>query len=202
MSKSHEQTVRMVQLAVLIALLAVLTLTGLGYINYGAVSITILHIPVVIASLLLGWKEGAVVGFAFGLTSMLNATFRGATPVDLMFTPFGSHGMPIQALIMCFIPRILLGIVPDLLQKLFARLIHSRAVTYPLAALLSTVMHTVLVLGCLYFMFFPETGFSDSVSAIFGTVISINGILEAAAATIISPLVAIPLRTYLNQQHI
>ena len=201
MSKSHQKTAQIVQLAVLIALLAVLTLTGLGFINYGIVSITILHIPVILASLLLSWKEGAIVGFTFGLVSMLNATFRGTTPVDLMFSPFGAHNMPLQALIMCFVPRILLGITPDLLRSLFLKIWNNKAVSYGLAALLSTVLHTVLVLGCLYFMFFPEVGFTDSLSAIFGTVIGVNGLLEAGAATILSPLIAIPVKTFLNHRN-
>lgn len=200
MSKSHNGTARMVQLAVLIAILAVLTMTGLGYINYGVVSITILHIPVIIASLLLGAKEGAIVGFAFGLTSMLNATFRGVTPVDLMFTPFGSHNMPVQSIIMCFVPRILLGLVPAVLQQFFARFIHQKPISCGLAALLSTVMHTVLVLGCLYFMFFPEIGFTESISAIFGTVIGVNGVLEALSAAILAPLIAIPVKKALHSE--
>ena len=109
--------------------------------------------------------------------------------------------MPLQALIMCFVPRILLGITPDLLRSLFLKIWNNKAVSYGLAALLSTVLHTVLVLGCLYFMFFPEVGFTDSLSAIFGTVIGVNGLLEAGAATILSPLIAIPVKTFLNHRN-
>ena len=208
MNTRSAKTLWMVEMAVLIAILAVLALTGLGYISYGVVSITILHIPVIITSLLLGWKAGAVIGFAFGLTSMLLSTFRGASAADLFFTPFGPHGLPVQSIIMCFVPRILLGIVPDRLAALLLHLFTKKDASgaknvhkvpaYTIAALLSTVMHTFLVLFCMSLWFVPAMSFTDKLSAVFGVVIGVNGVLEAVAAAVIAPAVVIPVKAYLN----
>lgn len=71
MAQANQKTVRMVQLALLIALLAVLTFTPLGYLVVPPVSITFLHIPVIIGAILLGPKSGALLGFAFGITAMV-----------------------------------------------------------------------------------------------------------------------------------
>ena len=210
MKNNAAKTLWMVELAVLIAILAVLAVTGLGYISYGVVSITILHIPVIITSLLLGWKSGAVMGFAFGLTSMLLSTFRGASAADLFFSPFGPHGLPLQSIIMCFVPRILLGIVPDRLAALFLHLFTkkdangartvAKVPAYALASLLSTAMHTFLVLFCMFLWFVPAMSFTDKLSAVFGVVIGVNGVLEAVAAALIAPAVAIPVKAYLNSR--
>ena len=54
MAQANPKTVRMVQLALLIALLAVLTFTPFGYLVIPPVSITFLHIPVIIGAILLG----------------------------------------------------------------------------------------------------------------------------------------------------
>ena len=46
----------------------------LGYIPLGVITPTTVHIPVIIAGIILGWKKGAFAGFVFGLTSFLKAS--------------------------------------------------------------------------------------------------------------------------------
>lgn len=190
----------MTQLAVLIAVLAILSLSGLGLITTGIVSITILHIPVIIGSLTLGPKYGGVLGLIFGILTMVYATFRGVTPVDMMFSPAGGHGMPVQAIIMSIVPRIILGIIPWFLFNLFHKVIKKEYTCAAIAAGLSTLVHTILVLGCLYFMFFTEMDFSTVLKNIFLTVVGLNGGLEILAAVLICSAISIPLRRYLKSK--
>lgn len=186
---------QMVQLSMLIAILVILTATQLGFINYGVVSITILHIPVIIGSILMGPFYGGLLGLMFGTISMVNATLRGATPIDMMFSPIVS-GLPVQSFIMCIIPRIVLGIVPSILVSKLQKRIQRVSLRLAISAALSTALHTVLVLGCLYFMFFTNMNVTEVLKNIFLTVIGINGILEIISATIISSAVCIPLLSY------
>lgn len=186
---------QMVQLSMLIAILVILTATQLGFINYGVVSITILHIPVIIGSILIGPFYGGLLGLMFGIISMVNATLRGATPIDMMFSPIVS-GLPVQSFIMCIIPRIVLGIVPSILASKLQKRIQRAALRLSISAALSTALHTVLVLGCLYFMFFTNMNVTEVLKNIFLTVIGINGILEIISAAIISSAVCIPLLSY------
>ena len=58
-----------------IALQIVMTVTQIGYIPIGPINVTTMHIPVILAGIFLGPNYGAAVGFVFGLTSMLRATF-------------------------------------------------------------------------------------------------------------------------------
>ncbi|MCP1102825.1 putative membrane protein [Aequitasia blattaphilus] len=199
MNNTNSKTKSMVQLAVLVAILIVLTVTNLGFITTGVVSITLLHIPVIVGSLTMGPFYGGILGFAFGCISMLNATFRGVTPVDMMFTPAGGHGMPIQAIIMCIVPRVLLGILPFLIYKVFSKMIKKDFVSMAISAGIGTILHTIMVLGCLYFFFFTDMDFSAVVKNVFLTVVGINGILETVAAILICGGVCAPLKKLINR---
>ena len=123
-SSSKFSTMSMVQVAIFGAVICVMAFTPfLGYIPLGFTRATIIHIPVIIASLLMGPKKGGALGFLFGLTSFINNTMN-PTPTSFVFTPFysiagvsGGWG----SVIICFLPRILVGIIPYYVYKLIIR---------------------------------------------------------------------------------
>ncbi|MCM1254326.1 MAG: ECF transporter S component, partial [Clostridium sp.] len=65
----------------------------------------------------LGPKKGAFLGFVFGFTSFINNTFKAVTPSAFVFSPVlaanvvGVSGI-FKSLYICFVPRILVGVVP------------------------------------------------------------------------------------------
>lgn len=193
MTTISKKTTQLTSLGVLTALLVVLSFTPLGFIQIPPVAITLLHIPVIIGSLLLGPVEGAVLGLVFGITSMIKANFS-ASPVDLLFSPFAS-GAPLCSLIMCLVPRILLGIIPGSLYRLIHKWYHNQALCSMISAGVATLCHTFLVLGCLS-LFFSTLTLKD----IFLTIVSINGGLELLLAVLISPAVCLPVKKVLHLQ--
>ena len=72
---SLARTMRLAQLAMLIAIQAILTFTPLGFIMIPPISITIMHIPVIIGAVTMGPLFGGILGASFGVMSMLKATF-------------------------------------------------------------------------------------------------------------------------------
>ena len=85
-------TMSMVQVAIFGAVICIMAFTPfLGYIPLGFTRATIIHVPVIIASLLMGPKKGAALGFLFGMTSFINNTMN-PTPTSFVFTPFYSIG--------------------------------------------------------------------------------------------------------------
>ena len=120
-SGSRFSTMSMVQVAIFGAIICIMAFTPfLGYIPLGFTRATIIHVPVIIASLLMGPKKGAALGFLFGLTSFINNTMN-PTPTSFVFTPFYSIGDVsggLGSIIICFIPRILVGVVPYFVYKL------------------------------------------------------------------------------------
>ena len=77
MYQFKNKTQKMVLTAVFAAIIILMAnVPFLGYINLGFVSATTIHIPVIIGAVLLGPSSGAFLGFIFGLTSCLKATFQ------------------------------------------------------------------------------------------------------------------------------
>mgnify|MGYP002231725940 CR=1 FL=1 len=63
----------MVELAMMIAIILLMSFTPLGYLRTPGLSITLLTIPVAVGAIILGPKGGAVCGLAFGATSFYMA---------------------------------------------------------------------------------------------------------------------------------
>lgn len=99
-------TRKMVVTAILGAITVVLGLTPLGFIPLGLISITTMHIPVIVAGILEGPFVGGLVGLIFGLSSMLNAVLR-PTPISFIFLN------PIVSVL----PRILIGVFSAYVYK-------------------------------------------------------------------------------------
>ncbi|HIU77807.1 MAG TPA: ECF transporter S component [Candidatus Avilachnospira avicola] len=189
-------TIRMTQLALLIAIELVMAVTPLGYIMIPPIAATLMHIPVIVGAIIMGPKAGAALGTVFGITSLWKASTQATSPVDLAFSPFVS-GKPIQSLIMCMGPRILLGILAALFFRAFMEAFHGKeGVSIGLAAVVSTICHTVMVLGLLA-LFFSEFGMG--VMSVVLSLVTVSSACEMLAAAIISIAVCIPLRKMLNQ---
>ena len=77
MKQRKANTRRLTQLALLLALVLIMSYTPLGYLPVGPLTLSLLTIPVAIGAMLLGPAAGAVLGGAFGLTSFFNALRGG-----------------------------------------------------------------------------------------------------------------------------
>ena len=195
MSK-NVSTLRMTQLALLIAIELIMTVTPLGYIMIPPIAATLMHIPVIVGAVVMGPRAGAALGTVFGLTSLWKATTQATSPVDLAFSPFVS-GKPIQSLIMCMGPRILLGIIAALLFRAFFKVFRGKeAISIGLAAVTATICHTLMVLGLLA-LFFSEFGMG--VMAVVLSLVTVSSACEMLCAAVISIAVCIPLRRSLGQ---
>ena len=71
--------------AMFIAILAILSFTPLGYFSIGGVSVTLVHLIVLIAAFVLGIKGGLIVGLVFGIFSMLRAWVAPNALADYIF---------------------------------------------------------------------------------------------------------------------
>lgn len=181
-----ESTLKLTQLSILTALIAVLAFTPLGFIMIPPISMTTLHIPVVIGAILLGPTCGGILGFFFGLMSMIRAS-GGASPVDMLFSPFLS-GEPISSIIMCFVPRILLGVITGLLFLWLKKMNVNSYINITISVLIGTLCHSLLVYSCLW-VFFDYLPFKKIIILAF----SLKAIPEKLVAILITTAVCKPL---------
>jgi len=187
--------------AFFVAIEVIMSVTPIGYIPVGALSITTMHLPVILAGVLLGPEFGAGIGFVFGLTSCVRATMQpGIT--SFVFTPFvqvgNMHGNAFSLLI-AFGPRILLGYLSGMMYRFIVRKTNNKALSATLSAALNTIIHTLLVLGGIW-VFFAQP-YADALNITTGalaiaffTTITTNGILETVLAAIVVPVLTRALR--------
>lgn len=142
----NEKTYELVLTALFTAIIIIMAFTPLGYIPLVVINATIIHIPVILGALFLGPKKGAFLGFVFGLTSFINNTFKAVTASAFVFSPVlaadvvGISGV-FKSLYICFVPRILVGIIPYFVYILIRKVLKSeqkiwRVVIHAVAAVI------------------------------------------------------------------
>lgn len=168
----------------------------IGYINLVVIKATLIHVPVIIGSILLGPKKGGFLGFVFGVTSIINNTVNPSL-LSFAFSPFysiGEIGGNFWSVIICFVPRILVGVIPYFVYKgihmLFKNKKKGDFVALPLAGIAGALTNTLLVMHLIYFCFSNEFAVAKeiAVDAVYGTILGIiaaNGIPEAIVAMVL-----------------
>lgn len=149
----------MVTLALLIAIIFVLDLT-VGAVSLGGFTITLVGIPVAIAACVFGPGTGALMGFFWGLTSIIKAaTGMDAMGVELLnLSVFGT-------IFTCFIPRILVGLIAGFIYKGIRHFDHKGYVSALIASASTALLNTILFLGCVEMFFWNSeyiNGFKDA----------------------------------------
>ena len=183
---SRNKTFRLVLRAILLAIIIVQAMVPwLGFIPLGFISLTIIHITVIIAAVVLGPKDGMVIGLFWGIATIVRAYAMPTTPFDtLVFTN------PIISVV----PRVLVGLVAGLFSTGFIKN-KSITISSAFAGVLGSLVNTVLVLGFMGLFYTGATADAYGVDSalLFKTlagVAAINGIPEAIGAGIITPLLA------------
>ena len=189
-TKKNVTTRDLAELALFLAIIIILAFTPLGYIPLGIITPTTMHIPVIVAGIVMGPKKGAITGFMFGLTSFLRASFFAPTITSFLFSPLYPGGNA-WSLVICFVPRILIGIVAYYVYIGVKRLIKNSAVSMAVAGAMGSITNTVLVMGMAYIFFGRQyaDALDEAYEVILPFILSIvfgNGVPEAIVAAIIT----------------
>ncbi len=163
------------------ALIILMGIPGLhlGYIQLSpAASLTIMHIPVILAAILAGLPGGIITGLVFGLTSLVNAAANPSGILDPLFVnPFCS-----------VLPRMLFGAAAWGVFRLLSMIpVFPKALCAAVTSFLTTLLHTVMVIGSMYV--FLNSQMSETMGGmgfvmVMGVILP-GALLEAAAATFV-----------------
>ena len=192
MNKRKFDTRYMAMLAMLCGVLLVMGMTGIGFIPLPVIKATTMHIPVILGAVLLGPGAGAVLGGLFGLCSMWANT---VTPglLSFAFSPFmtteGLSGV-LKSIWIALGCRVLFGFIAGWLFLVIKKLLKNDYAALPVTAALSTILHTLLVMGSIYLLLAQQYAAAKNVaiSAVFGLImgtVTASGIPEAIAAAIL-----------------
>lgn len=179
----NKHLLAMVKLAMLVALLMIFCFTPIGFLKIGIVEITFNMIPVVIGAIVIGPAAGAFLGALFGAASFWQC-FGQSTFGTLLF---GVN--PFFTVLICFVPRILAGLLPGLIFRAMTKKKDNIA-AYFVSAAVGSLTNTVLFVGgfCLLFKDTMLGMASDnglSPLAFIATAFLLNAVVELVANTAI-----------------
>lgn len=177
---NHNTTRKIAIAGTLGALTVFLGITHLGLIPwFSGAAITILQVPVIIGAIIEGPIVGMAIGAIFGISSLIQAAIAPTGPLDPLFVN------PLVSVL----PRICIGLITWLvyggLKLLFSKSKKiPRFIPTAIASFVGSLSNTVLVLLVLV-----ATGAIEWV--LFVGILVSNGLLEAAASTIIATAVVV-----------
>ena len=185
---------RMTELALLMAIIILMTFTPLGYLpTPWGLSITLIVIPVAIGGIVLGAKAGAFLGLVFGLFSFIKT-----------FTPMGSFlniamleaSLP-RFIILCIVPRVLVGWLPALLYRKLKQITKLRTISQAICCFLTPIFNTLFYMTACWLLFADtwlahtgNTGSGVNVLALMLGTVAVNGIVEAVACLVLGTAVS------------
>lgn len=179
----------MTLIAVLAALLIAMSLTPIGYLKVGPLSITFNMIPVAIGGIALGPVAGLILGTVFGFTSFAQCFGADA---------FGAYLLelnPFFTFVTCVVTRALAGLFTGFVSKGLSTLIKKPSVTFSVSGLCASLFNTILFVGTMMLLFGKDSisdaagGSIDAslgVIAFFASFVTINAVWEAVAAFVIT----------------
>lgn len=192
MKEKKHDTRWMVSVALMAAIVIVLANTPLGMIQLPIIKATTVHIPVIIGAVLLGPSAGAILGFVFGMCSMISNTMA-PTLLSFAFSPFMSTtGIPgaLKAIWISVGCRILIGVAVGWLWILLSKLKVNQVIALPIVGFVGSMVNTITVMGSIYLLFAQQYAEAKdvAVTAVWGLVmgtVTASGIPEAIAAAVL-----------------
>lgn len=190
-----QKNLELAQLAMLSAIIIVMTFVPyVGYISYGALSITLIHIPVIIGACVLGVKGGSILGAVWGISCIIKAVFAPPSPLE---------GIIFKNPLIALIPRVIAGAMAGLIYSLIAKKTEKKSICSILAALTACICNTAFVMGGIYLIYGAEYGAELGIASVnFGgltnyilAAFGINAVLEI----IVGIAVAVPISAALRK---
>lgn len=193
-----EKILLITQLAALFAIEVIMCFTPLGTLPIipGIVDLTIYFVPAIIASIVIGPVAGSIMGFLGGACCFIYYTFvANSSQGSMMYTPFTA--LPFKSywsIVVCFVPRILLGLFPGLIYKYGKKTIKNDYVRMGIGCAVGSITNTFLVLFLTYVLWgkkYAQGSDETLIGLLYGFIFlaAVNGTLEA----IVSTAVGIPI---------
>ena len=202
--KTKAKTLTLV--AVLIAVMLLFGFTPIGYIPLGVIQITLMCIPVIIGTLVLGLKTGILLGAIFAITSFVQL-FTGSSIFNVLFFQPEAWYEPVLFILIIVVPRMLIAPAVFCVYK-FMR-IKNIPVKVGISAAVGSAVNTVIFLSMMQWFFAERIdGLIASLGLEYvnsGAMLSIigatNGLPEIAACVIIcTPVILALSKIYKKQE--
>ncbi len=141
---------------------------------------TLIHIPVIVASIIYGPRIGGILGGLMGIISVVTNTIV-LLPTSYLFSPFVDHGN-LASLVIAIIPRILIGVTPYFVYKWL-----NNKPGLIIAGAIGSMTNTIFVLGGIFILF--ANIYNGNIQALLAIVFGTNAIVEMIISALITSAV-------------
>ncbi len=178
----NKKTKTLVGIGLFTAIVVVLQFLG-AFIRFGAFSISLVLVPIVVGSAVYGWKAGAWLGFTFGGAVLLSGDAAAFMTINVV----GTIAVVLLKGIGC---GLFAGLVYTLLEKC------NRYLAVFAAAIICPIVNTgIFLLGCKLFFF--ETvagwgeaaGFENAAAYMFIGLAGVNFLIELGVNIVLAPVI-------------
>lgn len=196
MKSTAKNTFNLTVTALFCALIIALTfIPYTGYIVYGLLSITTIHVVVILGATLFGPAKGTLFGAVWGITCLLYALANGTADAAIFLNPLIS-----------VVPRIFVGLLAGWYFVWFSKLFgkwwpEERAKTAAAlcTAILGTLTNTALVLSAISVFGTGILTLGETLKTILKTALALNGVVETVLAAVLVTVLNRTLRKTLHR---
>ena len=158
----------------------------LGFIPTGFINITIIPITVIVAAIVLGPKNGAIVGLVWGIGTIIRAF---TSPTSIIDTTVFTN--PVVAVL----PRVAVGLIAGWIYLWFKNHTNKKVLGMAVASGVGSLVNTGLVLGLMRMMYASTMAQAyatqtDLLNKLLLVIVGTNGVPEMIAAIIIAPAIS------------
>lgn len=185
--KTGNHSRRVTLLGFLTAILLVLSMTPLGYLNIGPLAISFNMIPVAVGAAALGPVGGAVLGAVFGMTSFLQCLGIGGNSIMGVIL-FDIN--PLLAFVQRFVPRLVTGFLVGVIYKVCRKFTRA-GIAGSITGFFAAFLNTALFMGALVLLFGNTQYLSDvmagrNVLVFICSYVGVNAVAEMLASTLVA----------------
>jgi len=184
-NSNHNKTLKLVELAVLTAIVLALQFFGIGLrLPFLQTPVSLVLLPIVLGAMLLGPSAGAWLGLIFGVVTLIG----GISGTD-GFTAILFNDHPFITSVLCLGKGAFAGLIPGVIYKVFSA--KKPVLTTFIASALAPIVNTgIFILGSLTMAGTFEANFLNGTSLIYFLIIGcagVNFIVEFAINLIFAP---------------
>lgn len=181
------------ELALLVAIILVMKLTGLSSIPVGPLNMTLTMVPIAIGAMLMGPLAGGILGLIYGFTSFYDAVSGGSVMTGIFF-----QLSPVHTFILCVGMRILVGVLAGWIFRGLHKVDPTKTVCYFVAGLCTPLLNTALFMGYIVAVFYQTDFIQERVAALNAPnplmfvvlLVGVQGLVEAVTGALVGGGVA------------
>jgi uncharacterized membrane protein len=176
------------QLALLVAIVLLMKVTGLSSVHVGPLNMTFTMVPIAVGAMLMGPLAGGVLGLIYGCTSFYDAVSGGSVMTGTFF-----QLNPLATFVLCVGMRVLVGVVAGWLFRLLHKVDKTHTVSYFLGGLCTPLLNTIFFMGFIVLVFYnteyiqnlvATKGASNALSFVV-LMVGVQGCIEAVTGAVI-----------------